>query len=412
MKEINEIKIMNEELKKKYDEQTKNYEINQNSLNDEKNKYQKETEILKIEIENYKIKLEQKNNENINLVSINKKINSKLDDLEKTQISKKEEFEKFQLEKENEIKNFKKQINKMNEEFINLTEKNNYNIKELNNKIKNLNDKKNNLLNRLKEMILENVKISQEYQKSLNKLRSLKFLNNENDKKDKIIFTDRILEPTNIIDFLENCIEEIINLKNENYILKNNINDLDLKLNLKKEQINDYQKENYNFKKIIENYSSDFDNKNKILYKINEKANEFEKLLRKEKYNKKFLLSILQRILKLYPNSKIVNLLNEAFKEDFTEKSINENENIFNIISNEIQLFENYILELKDKKLNISNLKEKKNINNNIIINNNTNNIESINSNYNIKNIIDKLYLKKLYEKDYIGRNDSNHKYK
>ena len=123
-------------------------------------------------------------------------------------------------------------------------------------------------------------------------------------------------------------------------------------------------------------------------------------------------MSILQRILKLYPNSKIVNLLKEAFKEDFTEKSINENENIFNIISNEIQLFENYILELKDKKLNISNLKEKKNINNNIIINNNTNNIESINSNYNIKNIIDKLYLKKLYEKDYIGQNDSNHKYK
>ena len=406
MREINDIKLMNEELKNKYNEEIKKSDeknkINDNSFKNEINKYQKEIEILKNEIENYKIKLEQKDNENINLLSLNKEINSKLNDLAKIERNKNEEFEKFKLEKEDEIKALKTQIKNLKEEFMNSNEKNNNKIIELDNKIKSLSHKNNSLLNNFKEMILENEKISQVYQNGLEKLRSIKFLNSDLDKNTKIFSKDGLIEPMNIIDFIENCIEEIINLKNENYILKNNICDLDLKLNLKKEQINDCQKENYNLKKIIENYSSDFDNKNKILYKIKEKANEFEKLLKKENNDKKFLLSILQRILKLYPNSKILNSLNEAFEDEFSSAVMDENENLFNIILKEIQLFENYIIDLKDKQLNISNIEEKKNINNNIIINNNTNNIESKVSNYNIKNMIDKLYLKNLYKKDNI----------
>lgn len=405
IREINDIKTKKEEEKKIYNEQLKNneknYEINNKILNDEINKNKKELEILNLEVGNLKIKLEQKNNENNNLISINKEINSKLNELEKDKINKNEENEKLQLEKEEIAKKLNTEINKINEDYINIVEKNNNNIKELNNKIKDLIKEKNILFTQLQELLMEAESISLDYQKNLNKLKSVKFLNSEIDiQNEKVFSIEGITEPKNIGDFLSKCVEEIINLKNENYVLKNNINDLDLKINLKKEQIIDYQKENYNLKKFLGNYSSEFDHKNKLLYQMQTKNNESENLFKKENNDKKFLLSILLRILKLYPNSKIINLLNDAFNEDLNIKYIGDKESLYNIILKEIQIFENYIIELKDKKTKFGNVKQKKSINNNIIINNNTNNIGSINSIDNIKNIAEKIYLKKLYQKD------------
>ena len=405
IREINDIKTKKEEEKKIYNEQLKNneknYEINNKALNEEINKNKKELEILNLEVGNLKIKLEQKNNENNNLISINKEINSKLNELEKDKINKNEENEKLQLEKEEITKKLNTEINKINEDYINIVEKNNNNIKELNNKIKDLIKEKNILFTQLQELLMEAESISLDYQKNLNKLKSVKFLNSEIDiQNEKVFSIEGITEPKNIGDFLSKCVEEIINLKNENYVLKNNINDLDLKINLKKEQIIDYQKENYNLKKFLGNYSSEFDHKNKLLYQMQTKNNESENLFKKENNDKKFLLSILLRILKLYPNSKIVNLLNDAFNEDLNIKFISDKESLYNIILKEIQIFENYIIELKDKKTKFGNVKQKKSINNNIIINNNTNNIGSINSINNIKNIAEKIYLKKLYQKD------------
>ena len=307
----------------------------------------------------------------------------------------------MQLEKEEIAKKLNTEINKINEDYINIVEKNNNNIKEFNNKIKDLIKEKNILFTQLQELLMEAESISLDYQKNLNKLKSVKFLNSEIDiQNEKVFSIEGITEPKNIGDFLSKCVEEIINLKNENYVLKNNINDLDLKINLKKEQIIDYQKENYNLKKFLGNYSSEFDHKNKLLYQMQTKNNESENLFKKENNDKKFLLSILLRILKLYPNSKIVNLLNDAFNEDLNIKYIGDKESLYNIILKEIQIFENYIIELKDKKTKFGNVKQKKSINNNIIINNNTNNIGSINSINNIKNIAEKIYLKKLYQKD------------
>jgi hypothetical protein len=405
IKEINDIKTKNEEDKKAYNEQLKNneknYEENNKALNDEINKNKKELEILNLEVGTLKIKLEQKTNENMNLISINKEINSKLNELEKDTILKKEEIQKLQLEKEEISKKLNVQINKINEDYINTVEKNNSSIKELNNTIKNLIIEKNFLFTQLQELLMEAESISLDYQKNLNKLKSVKFLNSEIDTENEKIFSkEGITEPKNISDFLSKCIDEIINLKNENYVLKNNINDLDLKINLKKEQIIDYQKENSNLKKFLGNYSSEFDHKNKLLYQMQTKNNESENLFKKENNDKKFLLSILLRILRLYPNSKILNLLNDAFSDDLNIKFINDKESLYNVILKEIQYFENYIIELKDKKTKFANIKPKKSINNNIIINNNTNNIGSINSIDNIKNIAEKIYLKKLYQKD------------
>ena len=169
-------------------------------------------------------------------------------------------------------------------------------------------------------------------------------------KNEEIFKKNKITEPKNICDFLNNCIDEIINLKNENYILKNNMNDLDLNINLTKEQINDFQKENYNLKKIIGNYTSEFDNKNKIINHFESRIKEIETYLKKEINDKKFILSILFRILNLYPNNKLVNLFYKAFNEDLNYQTSNINNNLFSLIINEIKFFENYIIELKDKK--------------------------------------------------------------
>ena len=118
---------------------------------------------------------------------------------------------------------------------------------------------------------------------------------------------------------------------------------------MKKEQINDYKKENYNLKKIIGNYRIEFDNKNKLFNEIQTKINETENLSKKQNYDKKFLLSILLRILNLYPNSKMINLLNKTFNEDLNVKNDNDKDKLINIISSEIKLFENYIIELEGK---------------------------------------------------------------
>jgi hypothetical protein len=391
----------------------KNKEEKEKELNEQINKYEKEKEILILEINNIKLKLEQKNNENINLDSVNKELTSKIINYEKNEKKTKEEYENSIAEKDETINKLETQINKINEDLINSVQSNNNNIKELNNIIKKLTEEKCDILFKLKDNLIEIEEISCEYQKNLNKLKNIKFLNNEFNNQEEEVFTHKeITEPKNINDFLIKCTDEIISLKNENFILKNNINDLDLKINLEKEQINDYKIENYNLKKSIGNYGTELDKNNKILNQIQIKNKDNEKLLYKANNDRKLLFNILMKIFKLIPNSNIESLLNAAFQVDLDEKMADKNENLLKKIFKEIQLFENYIIELKDNKTKFEDLKKKKRINNNIIINNNTNNIESINSINNIKNLVDKIYLKKLYKKDDYIKNDGKNKHK
>ena len=277
--------------------------------------------------------------------------------------------------------------------------KNKHDIKNLNDIIKTLQQEKKILFNKAKEIILENTMLSQYYQENLNKLKNIQFLNNEITNSEQNIFIGGILESKDIFDFISKCSDEIIKLTNEKYILKNNINNLDLKLNLKNEQINDHEKEISNLKSIINNYTSEFDNKNKIFNQMKSKNNDIEHIRKKISNDKKILSDILLRIIKLFSNLKIENLIYNIIKDDNSnEKDFLEKQNQYSQIFKEIQLLENYIFELMDKRTKVENIKNKS-INNNIIINNNISNIESINSKNNIKNIVDKIYLKKLYNK-------------
>ena len=159
--------------------------------------------------------------------------------------------------------------------------KNKLDIKNLNDIIKTLQQEKKILFNKAKEIILENTMLSQYYQENLNKLKNIQFLNNEITNSEQNIFIGGILESKDIFDFISKCSDEIIKLTNEKYIFKNNINNLDLKLNLKNEQINDYEKEISNLKSIINNYTSEFDNKNKIFNQMKTKNNDIEHICKK-----------------------------------------------------------------------------------------------------------------------------------
>ena len=99
------------------------------------------------------------------------------------------------------------------------------------------------------------------------------------------------------------------------------------------------------------------------------KNNDTEQLFKKESNDKKIILDILLRIVKLFPNSKIENLLYNTFTDDnLNNEVLKEKQNLYSQIFKEIQLLENYIFELMDKQTKVENIKNKS-INNNIIIN-------------------------------------------
>ena len=183
IKEINEIKLKNEEYKNNYEEQIEIYKNknlkNEETYNEEINKLKKVIDILNLEIGNLKLKFEQKNNENNNLISQNEEINIKLNKIEKDAIKSKETYDNIIKEKDEIILLNKSQLNKINEEIINIMNKNKHDIKNLNDIIKTLQQEKKILFNKAKEIILENTMLSQYYQENLNKLKNIQFLNNE-----------------------------------------------------------------------------------------------------------------------------------------------------------------------------------------------------------------------------------------
>ena len=104
IKEMDEIKLKNEEYKNNYEEQIEIYKNknlkNEETYNEEINKLKKVIDILNLEIGNLKLKFEQKNNENNNLISQNEEINIKLNKIEKDAIKSKETYDNIIKEKD------------------------------------------------------------------------------------------------------------------------------------------------------------------------------------------------------------------------------------------------------------------------------------------------------------------------
>ena len=380
----------------------KEMELMKQNYDEEVNKLKKEIEDYNKDINKLKLKVEEQNKDNAKLTSINKELEEKMknnkngEEIIKERDNYKLSYEKLNSKYNQNISKFQSQINNMNELFLNNINNENYSliINDLKNEIKKLSEEKNLLLSQIEEILLENQELSIDYQNNLSKLKKNLILNDVQDNDDiNGINLEEVLNPNSLSDYLNKCTDELIKINNENYNLKNELNNIVLKANINNKESNEYKIINEKLKKTIENYSFELDKKKNVLNKMNTEKNQIGLHSKKIENDRQYLMTILSRICKLFSNSNITNLLNDIINNNL---SINQREKINKEILKEIKNFENYVKDLKDSRMRMNYIKKNNNINNNnIIINNNSNNIDSINSINEVRSALDKFYLNK-----------------
>ena len=397
--------IIEENNKKNHEiiaQKEKEMELMKQNYDEEVNKLKKEIEDFNKNINELKIKVEKQNKSNAKLESINKELVEKMKDnkngeeIIKERDNYKLSYEKLNTKYNQNISKFQSQINNMNELFLNNNNNENYNqiINDLKNEIKKLSEEKNLLLSQIEEILLENQELSIDYQNNLSKLKKNLILDDDQDNGDNFgINLEEVLNPNSLSDYINKCTDALIKINNENYNLKNEINNIVLKANINNKESNEYKIINEKLKKTIENYSFELDKKKNVLNKMNTEKNQIGLHSKKIENDRQYLMTILSRICKLFSNSNITNLLNDIINNNL---SINQREKINKEILKEIKNFENYVKDLKDSRMRMNYIKKNNNINNNnIIINNNSNNIDSINSINEVRSALDKFYLNK-----------------
>ena len=289
------------ELKEKNEIEKKELEINIDKLNEKLNELLNQKEELNKNL----IKL---NEINENLLA---KLNNKIEN-EKMLIIDRDRYK-------NLLNNLNNNINiNMNDSFL----KSEYNNGQ--DKNRKINNEKEDLINKMNNLENENKELSENYQKCMNKL---------NDK----FGINKKINPKSLNDFLIQCTDELIKLNDENENLNKIINDFEYgeeikeknnnnnnnmshnkkinneynikKINSLKTQINDYITMNEKLKKTVNNYSHEIENKNNILDFIHYGKNQIEILNDKLKNEKNYIIDILLRIIKVFNNSEIHNLI-------------------------------------------------------------------------------------------------------
>ena len=188
----------------------------------------------------------------------------------------------------------------------------------------------------------------------------------------------------NIPDFLKVSINEIIDLTNENKHLKKDLKELNIKIfdmeqeqqtilndkkesdkkllnlnanndntikensNLKK-QLKDFKEIINQLKKTVENYSNELNTKNNIIKNTNYDINVLKDKNLQLNMDNQYLLTILMRLCKLFPNSNAYKFINQIMNCE--NISIEEKEQLNDNLLCELQKCENYISILKDNEL-------------------------------------------------------------
>jgi chromosome segregation ATPase len=309
---------------------------------------------------------------------------------------------------------------------------------EINNK--NLTIENNNLIDELNEYKKDKNIEKNCFQNNLNKIiNNLEILNNQykiNINDNEISNIMKYQSISNFQDFIEIITNDIINLMNENKKLKKELKDLNIKLfdieedkkefekkyfnynanheniirdnkSLKK-QLNDFRDIINELKKTIENYNNEVKKKNIIINDINNEINIWKEKNLQLNNDNQYLLTVIMRLSKLFPNSNVYTLINQIMTcEDIP---IEEKDIINDNLLCELQRCENYIKILKDNEFHatclnqqltnqfqeLNNIKFEKNIDYNS--NNYTCN-DCQNNNYNYMENIKQIdpYFNKLY---------------
>ena len=374
---LNEKSMQEKELQNHLEiKYAKDLELNdiENKYNNDMNNIKNENLKLNDQLEMAKMKINELNDNILNLKEINELTNKQLrEKIENEQLILKENLkyknaiEELNFKNELNNQNFQKELNSYKQltktyntiksenidlqKQINVTTEEKTQLIDTNNKIleerKNFNEKYQIIINKLQN--IKNIDINaRTFDEFLQKISDeIIVLTNENEKlkEDIKVLNTKCL---NMAQENDNIIKENSELKN---IINNIKNEYDIQTKEKDDLTNLLDKckmMNYQLQKTLDDYSTELNNKINDLNNISYDKNELENNNIKLNNDKQMLLTMLLRITKLFSLSNIYELI----KDLFNKGKITNNANDFNEkLIEELQRCQEYINMLKENDL-------------------------------------------------------------
>ena len=355
---------------------TKDLEINdmENKFNEDMNNIQNKNKQLSDKLDRAKMKIDELNDNILNLKEINELTNKQLrEKIENEQIILKENLnyknaiEEINLQNNENNKNLKKELNTYKEltKTYNTIKSENLDLQKKINESARENTK---LIDTNNKILEEKKNFDEKYKVVLNKLQSLKNFDIQVESFDEFLLkiSDEIIKLNRQNEKLNGDIKTL-NLKcfemakeNENIIQENteikNIlnklkNEYDNELKEKEDLINQIDKckmMNYQLQKTLDDYGTELNNKINDLNNLSYEKAEIENNNIKLNNEKQDLLTLLIRVTKLFSLSNIYELIQNIFNKG----NITNNQNDFNEkLVEELQRCQEYVNMLKENDL-------------------------------------------------------------
>ena len=355
---------------------SKDLEINdmENKFNEDMNNIQNKNKQLSDKLDRAKMKIDELNDNILNLKEINELTNKQLrEKIENEQIILKENLnyknaiEEINLQNNENNKNLKKELNTYKEltKTYNTIKSENLDLQKKINESARENTK---LIDTNNKILEEKKNFDEKYKVVLNKLQSLKNFDIQVESFDEFLqkISDEIIKLNRQNEKLNGDIKTL-NLKcfemakeNENIIQENteikNIlnklkNEYDNELKEKEDLINQIDKckmMNYQLQKTLDDYGTELNNKINDLNNLSYEKAEIENNNIKLNNEKQDLLTLLIRVTKLFSLSNIYELIQNIFNKG----NITNNQNDFNEkLVEELQRCQEYVNMLKENDL-------------------------------------------------------------
>ena len=374
---LNEKNMQEKEFQNQLDfKYAKDLELNdiENKFNEDMDKMVSENQKLNEALNQAKIKIEELNNNIMNLKEINEMTNKQLrEKIENEQIILKENLtyknaiEDLNLQNDENNKNLTKELNNYKNLTKTLNSIKSENI-ELQKKIEESNQENSKLIFKNNQILEEKKNFDEKYKIILNKLSNINDIDIQAESFDEFLqkISDEIIRLNLTKDKLNEDIK-ILNIKcfnmakenedicQENNELKNILNklknDYDKETKEKDDlitQIDNYKMMVYQLQKSLDDYGTELNNKINDLNNLSYDKTEIENNYMKINQDKMFLLTTLLKITKLFSLSNIDELIKNIFNRD----NIINNANDFNErLIEELKRCQEYINLLKENDL-------------------------------------------------------------
>ena len=374
---LNEKNMQEKEFQNQLDfKYAKDLELNdiENKFNEDMDKMVNENQKLNEALNQAKIKIEELNNNIMNLKEINEMTNKQLrEKIENEQIILKENLtyknaiEDLNLQNDENNKNLTKELNNYKNLTKTLNSIKSENI-ELQKKIEESNQENSKLIFKNNQILEEKKNFDEKYKIILNKLSNINDIDIQAESFDEFLqkISDEIIRLNLTKDKLNEDIK-ILNIKcfnmakenedicQENNELKNILNKLknDYDKETKEKdnlitQIDNYKMMVYQLQKSLDDYGTELNNKINDLNNLSYDKTEIENNYMKINQDKMFLLTTLLKITKLFSLSNIDELIKNIFNRD----NIINNANDFNErLIEELKRCQEYINLLKENDL-------------------------------------------------------------